>query len=316
MSIKATLKTFLGLEHRASDGYSNAAVDALLGSALGNVGQPSATAAVQTCVRAIADPFATATVSGAPMPISASFLVDLARRLLLGGNALYLIDLDRLGAIILRPASAFTFGGNPSRLSYELELPNPNQQGQPLIRRVPAEGVVHVKINAPSSEPWLGRAPWQCAQLTAEALGQIERSLKADSSIPTGLLLPVPDGISNAAKDGIRNALARGKGAITPVETTAGGYGQGRLAAPRNDYDQKRFGPAIPETSLGMRDRTAVQILRSYGLSEAIWGDGNAQLQARRSLYLDVIIPLASVIAEELGAKLGAKVGAIIDPPP
>ena len=55
MSIKTRMQAFLGMEHRA-DGYTNAAIDALLAQALSTGGQPSATAAVATAVQAISAP--------------------------------------------------------------------------------------------------------------------------------------------------------------------------------------------------------------------------------------------------------------------
>ena len=159
------------------------------------------------------------------------------------------------------------------------------------------------------TSPWMGRAPWALAKLTAEGLAVIENSLKLDSSIPAGMLLPVPDGIGDQAKTGIRNALARGKGMITPVETTAGGFGQSRLAAPKNDYLQMRFGPLIPESSISMRDSTSLAILRSYGVSPKVLdGDGNAMREARRALFLDVILPLAALVGQELSEKLDSNI--------
>ena len=243
------------------------------------------------------------------MSLSASFLVDLVRRLMIGGNAIYLIDVDPAGSINLRPASDFKVSGSARRLSYQLELPSPSPTGQPVLRRASADGVVHITVNETSGAPWIGRAPWQCANLSAESLGMIERSLRSDSSIPGGQLLPIPDGASRTAKDAIANALSKGQGAISPIETTAGGYGAGHLAAPRDDYDQKRFGATVPEANLKMRDSTSLAILRSYGVSEKIWsGDGNAMIQSRRELFLDVVEPLGVLVAQELSLKLDSNI--------
>ena len=235
--------------------------------------------------------------------------MDLVRRLMLTGKAVYVVDLDRFGAISLRPASDFKVSGNPGRLSYELELPNPNPHQQPVLRRASADGVVHVLINETPGTPWAGRAPWQCAKVSAEALGMIERSLGWDSAIPTGMLLPVPDALSTTAKNAVVNTLVNGKGGITALETTSGGFGQGGQARPAGDYDQKRFGAVLLEPNLKMRDGTALAILRSYGVSPKVLdGDGNAMREARRALFLDVILPLAAVVSEELSFKLDANV--------
>ena len=257
--------------------------------------------------QAISAPFGTAILRGSPVVLSASFLVDLVRRLMVTGNAVYEIHLDILGAISLRPASAFKVGGSSRSTIYELELANPG--GEPTIRRAGADGVLHFKVNETPGAPWMGRAPWQTAQLTAEALGQIERSLKADSSIPTGMLLPVPDGLSTRAKNGIVNVLVNGRAGITAVETTSGGFGQGGQASPRGDYDQKRFGAVVLEPNLKMRDGTSLAILRAYGLSPKVLdGDGNAMREARRALFLDTILPLAAVVSQELSEKLDANI--------
>ena len=304
MSIKTRLASFLGLEHRA--GYTNDAIDALLGQAQTTGGQPSATAAVATAVQAISAPFGTAILRGSPTTLSGAFLIDLVRRLMLAGNAVYAIDIDR-GGILLRPASDFKVSGNPLRLSYELEMANPG--GEPTIHRASADGVVHFLVNPTENTPWAGRAPWKCAAISTEALALIERGLHMDSSIPTGMLLPVPDGISEKARNGVRNALEKGRGKITPVETTSGGFGQGSLARPAGDYDQKRFGTVVLEPNLKMRDSTSLAVLRSYGVSPKVLdGDGNAMREARRALFLDTILPLAALVSQELSEKLDATI--------
>ena len=89
------------------------------------------------------------------------------RRLMIGGNAIYLIDVDPAGSINLRPASDFKVSGSARRLSYQLELPSPSPTGQPVLRRASADGVVHITVNETSGAPWIGRAPWQCANLSA-----------------------------------------------------------------------------------------------------------------------------------------------------
>lgn len=55
MNLVNRIKTWAGMERRA-DGYTNAAIEALLSAALGTGSQPSGTAAVATAVQAISSP--------------------------------------------------------------------------------------------------------------------------------------------------------------------------------------------------------------------------------------------------------------------
>ena len=121
--------------------------------------------------------------------------------------------------------------------------------------------------------------------------------------------MPVPDGLSPAQAQGVRNALVNGKGAITPVETTSGGFGQGREAAPRRDYEARRFGAQVPEPSIALRARTVELVRESYALHTAVFdGDGTSHQLAVRSMFFGTILPLSSVIAYELSQKLGGAI--------
>ena len=122
-----------------------------------------------------------------------------------------------------------------------------------------------------------------------------------------GNLLPVPDGISEKARNGIQKCLSQRVGEqITPVETTAGGFGQGYLAAPKSDYDQKRFGPLIPATSLDLRDRAALAILAAMGIPPTLFtSQGTALRESYRNFFTGTVEPLGALIAAELSEKLG-----------
>ena len=165
----------------------------------------------------------------------------------------------------LVPAATFDVGGTVGRWIYELETPIPGN-GKVDRRKVPQDGVVHVRINAPAGEPWRGRAPWQIASATAKTLGAIERSLGFDASIPGGMIMPQPDGITPKALTDIRGALTTGKGGLSLVETTSRGFGAGITSAPKEDWMQKRFGSMVPEPNIILRDKTSEAILEAYGI--------------------------------------------------
>ena len=105
------------------------------------------------------------------------------------------------------------------------------------------------------TRPWYGRAPWQLASLTASTLARIERSLSDDAWLPTGAIMPQPDGVNDAIITKAKTILSRGKGALSLLETTNQGFGQGIHAAPKKDWQQERFGPVVPEQSINLRDK-------------------------------------------------------------
>ena len=236
--------------------------------------------------------------------ITPAFLADLARRLFTSGNAVYRIETG--DGLDLVPASSFEVAGSAGRWVYQLDTPIPGEMGRTARRRVPADGVIHVRINPSSSEPWRGRAPWQLAKVSASVrLAYIERSLETDSMVRSAILLPQPDGSNPNTIAQLKAALQRGMGAFNLIETTAQGFGQGNTAAPRKDWVQERIGAMVPENNIELRTESAKAILEAFGVAPAMFeGDGNAMREARRLMFLDTILPTSAIIADELSAKL------------
>ena len=187
-------------EHRASS--TNAVVDALLSGATQAQAEASATAAATSAIHAIADAFAVANVAPPSLAqvLNPVFLVDLARRVLITGNAVYAMDVDDDG-LSLVPASRFEVSGGyrPSSWTYKLDLPRPS--GSPITRVVPAEGVAHVRVGTRPDSPWQGVSPLREAGLTSDALANLDRSLGFDTSPPTGILMAMPDGATQTQTD-------------------------------------------------------------------------------------------------------------------
>lgn len=297
-------------ETRAS--ASNAAIDALLAGASVAAPQASATAAATAAIGAVGSVLATSRPSALQDILSPAFLRDYAQRMLLHGNAIYLVDIE--DGLTLIPAASFEVGGGyrSSSWMYSLELNRPS--GSPITRRLPGAGVVHVSRGAAAATPWLGRSPLQGC-LAADALAQIERSLGFDSSLPTGGLMPQPDGASPKAINQAQTALTTGKGGIALIETTTAGYGQGKEAAPKGDWDQKRYGPMVPESSISFRDSASMAVLSAIGVSNRLFdGDGAAQRESHRLLVAGVCQELCALLENEVAVKLGTPVTIDLSP--
>ena len=300
------------MEHRAS--YSNAAVDALLSGATTAQAEASKTSAATAAIHAIADAFAVANVTPITLAhvLNPVFMADLARRLLIAGNATYLIEIDDIGALSLVPDQSFEVSGGyrPSSWTYKLELARPS--GEPVMRVVPAEGVVHVRVGQRPGSPWLGVSPLREAGLTSDALANLDKSLGTDTSPPSGLLMAMPDGASQGQVDQAAEAITRGRGGLSLLQTTAQGFGQGKQAAPSGaaaDYRQIRYGPVLPESNIKAHAELSNGIMATMGVSaQRFNGDGASMRESYRLLVLGPVQALGAICATELTQALGQTV--------
>ena len=274
------------------------------------------TAAVEFALGMIGRSFMLAEPMPALPALSPATLAMLGRRTMLG-NAVFTIDFDRrTGRDSLNPVAKYTVAGvvEPGSWRYTYVQGRPNGENPLSVYDLPEqtrlyEGMVHVRYNPPPAEPWRGVSPLEAAGLTAEQLANIERSLAYDASPPAGLVMPMPDGASQAIVNTIRTALTTGRGGLTPIETTAQAFGQGQFAAPKGDYEQKRFGPMMQAANTAFRDSTFLSMLAAMGIPPALYtSQGAALREAHRHFLTDTIKPLGKLIAMELSEKLETEI--------
>ena len=123
------------------------------------------------------------------------------------------------------------------------DLPGPSVTAS---RRYPAASVIHVRFAVHPSSPWRGVSPLAWATSTGKLGAFLETRLGEESSGPVGYLLSVPSEGGDENLEGLRSDLANLGGGVSIVETTAGGWGEGRGAAPRSDWKPQRLGASIP----------------------------------------------------------------------
>ena len=117
--------------------------------------------------------------------------------------------------------------------------------------------------------------------------------------------MPQPDAASPAAVKQAQTALTQGKGGLTLVETTAGGWGQGLTAAPRQDWQQKRFGAMVQQPNVLLRDSASHLVMASLGVNRKLFdGDGSSAQDAHRLMVSGVVQHLAALLEREIGVKL------------
>ena len=285
------------------------------------VGQASigATAALETAAGLMARSFAVATVTPdgpRTASLTPSMLADVGRSLVETGNYVALIDYDRLaGRVVLERAYAFKVTGSGQR-RYRLKLARPSGK---VTRSVPADAVVHVRINAAADSPWIGRGALEVAASTSGLLSEVEARLAGEAAGSSGYLIPAPtlgegdegDGgePTNNATAALAGDIKGARGRTVLVPTMAGGWGDGtaETRGMAGDYSVRRYGINPPQWLIELRSRAERSVLAAAGVPpDLIEGTDAASSRESMRRYLHgTLAPHGELVADELGAALG-----------
>ena len=144
---------------------------------------------------------------------------------------------------------------------------------------------------------------------------QRERSLANEAGGPVAQLLPVPqDGGDGGDGDPLASLKTDIKGAAGKallVETTAGGWGEGAVNAPRADWKPTRLGPNPPEGFTKVASDSFARFLAAAGVPPGLFAegaDGTAMRESLRQWHMGVVRPLAKLLSTELTDKFGMPV--------
>ena len=216
-------------ETRSYADLLTAGFEATAATASGDVRQ---TSAVETAAGLWASALAGADVTG-PAAVTPDVLALIGRSLIRDGEAVLRVELHD-GAPVLRWSPTFDVHMD---WRYSLHLPVPG--GTETVTE-PPEAVAHFRWSADATQPWRGVGPLSRARHAATLLANVERRLGEEAGAPVGYVLPVPVGTVDNDDDAdplanLRSDLARLKGGVSPVESTAGGWGEGKAAAPSGD---------------------------------------------------------------------------------
>ena len=104
----------------------------------------------------------------------------------------------------------------------------------------------------------------------------------------------------------LRADLAVGKGRTLTAETTAAGYGEGRQAAPIEDWKPRRFGASPPDLLPTLRTDAALAVLAACQVPASLVTDADdtSQREAWRRWAMGALAGLAATVEDELAAKL------------
>lgn len=241
--------------------------------------------------------------------VSPDVLACIGRRLVTVGESVHIVEVER-GAVVLREASHWSVtGGARGGWRYQVTLPGPSATH---AEWVPGDQVVHCRYATEAATPWRGRGPLHLAGLSGVLAVALERQLGHEVGGPVGHLIPVPQDASGEGEGDpygpLKREIAALRGRVGLVETVAAGYGEGRAAAPAEDWKARRIGANPPDSLPTLRDAVEATILAVCGIPPDLARPGGRTREAYRQWAHASVEPLAALVAAELRAKLGAPV--------
>ena len=302
----------------ATGGYTTIISRLIEAQAAGTTQQASATAAIEAAAGALSRAFMAATVEGpgdVAEAVSPRCLAQIGRDLVRVGESLHVIRFMG-GKLRLIPSSTWYWEGGADPETWLCTATAYGPSGSSTWR-VPQSSVVFVAWGSPTARPYHGLSPSSWSADTSRLMANAERSLANEAGGPLAQLLPVPQDGGDGGDDdsdplaGLKNDIKDAAGKALLVETTAGGWGEGALNAPRADWKQSRLGPMPPESMVKLADSAFARVLAAAGVPPSLFvddADGTAQREGLRRYHMGVVVPMARLLEAELTEKLGAAV--------
>ena len=305
-------------EARAANGganYSDVLTSLLVARSEGGPVDPTATGALEAAAGLMARAFTVADVeppTAATAALTPDVLACAGRELVRRGEAVFVLDVVA-GALRALPVSDWDVrgGASPDSWWYRVDLPGPDGTA---TRDVDGAGVFHFRYAVDPREPWRGIAPLSFAATAGRVLAGTEGALAGEMSGPAGHIVPLPEDSGDESEAGdpdplaaLRADLAKMRGGVRTVETTAAGWGEGRGAAPEGgDWNQRRFGADPTAATVSLRSEASMAVLAACGVPAPLFGasDGTSARESWRRYLHSTVQPLAAGVATEAARKL------------
>ena len=284
-------------------GFTAQVIDARHAHIIGGGAVAETTAAAQSCVSLWEGGLSLAAVDGTDL-LTPSMLAMTARSLALRGEALFLIDGDRL--VVASDWDLSTRSGVPT--AYRLTLPEAG--GSRSVTALAAE-VLHLRIGSTATAPWAGSPPLHRASLSAGMLNAVESALAEVFELaPLGSqIAPMPES-PEIDNERLARSFRGQRGRVLLREsvavTAAGG------PTPVTDWKPSSLSPDL-ERSQSTQTLAAARdaVCSVFGVLPSLLNTastGPVIREAQRHLAMWQLQPMAGMIAAEASDKLGSPV--------
>ena len=299
--------------------FTDTLVQTIVAQASGaTLAKPAATGALEASASIIARCFAAAAVSGPDQFVAAlgpSTLSMIGRSLIRQGEILFAIE-ARNGRVVLLPAASWDVEGDadPASWSYRLTLGGPSRLST--LEPVPANGMVHIRLQADPEQPWRGVSPLASAALAGRLSAETMMALADEVSGPRGFLLPSPVDGDDPTISALKSDIRALRGKVALVESQSAGWASdGSQTRPKGDWEARRLGASPGAPLIEQADLASREVFAACGIPLSVVTDseGTGQREAFRRLMHATIVPLSRIVAEELSAKFETEIGLNFD---
>ena len=293
--------------------YTDAVVAQLVQAAGGAVsGDPNATGALEASAGRWGRCFAAAVVEPLMPAITPTMMATTARALIRRGEIIFEIDVQD-GRPALHPIGDYDVRGGPDPATwvYRCVRHGPSRTTTTLLS---ADAVLHFRYAVEPARPWRGIGPLGRATRLGSLIGGAETRLAEEANGITTRILPMPSSAEAVGDDDplalMKADLAKGGGKLHFAATTADGFGEGRVAAPSQDWVQRRIGPEPHEGLCKLREQAQMAVAAACGIPPALLysiSDGTLARESYRAFLHSAVRPVARLVADEVEMKLGTR---------
>ena len=268
--------------------FTDLSVSALQSIVTGEAAETAQIGAVQAAAGAWARAFAVASIEPvtlATRAITPALMYDLGRSLVLAGEAVWLLEPDT-GQLAATRASDWDIFGVRSWV-YPLSIAGPEGS---VIRRVPAGGVLHPRINVDPAAPHKGQSPINLASATGRLAANLEASLRNETGSNQGYVIPAPvEGMEKDDVEELKGDIDKLKGRTALVPNMQRGWQDSGVVPGSANWKIARVGANPPEAIVNLRSRAARDVLAATGVPVELFSgeaEGTACREAWRVFYM------------------------------